>query len=341
MKQRVCIVGATGYTGGELRAILERHDGVEIAGLFSSTGGPGARLPGLRPGPVRYAGPDVRPLAFETLLATEPDWVFLATPEQVSADLAPRLLRAGTKVIDLSGAFRLTEPADYPRWYGFDHPAPDLLTEACYGLTEWCRPRLPGAHLIANPGCYPTAVLLALEPLVDALKPGMPIVCDAMSGVSGAGRRSDPSYSFAELSGNVKAYSVGRHRHEPEIRAALGLPETTPFAFVTHLLPIVRGIHATIHVVFDQPMTEGDVRALFASAYDDAALVEILEAGVLPDVARVAGTPHASIGFVLRDDGRHAVLVCVIDNLLKGAASQAVQNLNLAVGLDEREGLSW
>jgi len=341
VNKRVCIVGATGYTGAELCSILARHEGVSIAAVFSTQNGSGTRFPDLHPALAGADGPQVRPFTLDALLDAGADTVFLATPETASAGLAPSLLGAGIRVIDLSGAFRLETASDYARWYGFDHPHEPLLAEACYGLTEWNRPGIRDARLIANPGCYPTAALLALRPLASRLAPGQPVVCDAVSGVSGAGRRSDPAYSFAELSGNFRAYNVGRHRHEPEILRHAGLPPSTPFTFVAHLLPAVRGLHATIHVTFREAMTGPDLASLFRTAYDGAPLVGILPEGEMPELRQVVGTPRASIGFVMLDSGRRAVVVSAIDNLLKGAASQAVQNFNLSSGFDEREGLSW
>jgi len=323
---RVSVVGAAGYTGGEACALLARHPGVRIEGRFGSRR-------------AQTAGSELPPLDVETLLDPRPDAVLLATPHDVSAELAPRLLAAGARVIDLSGAFRLGDPADYPRWYGFTHPAPELLEEAVYGLTEWCDRRLDGCRLVANPGCYATSALLALRPLLAALDPDHGIVCDAKSGVSGAGRRPDAAYSFAEVSGNFRAYGAAGHRHEPEIRQAADLAPGRSFVFVPHLLPVVRGILSTLHVVFRAPMTERDVAGLFHEAYERAPLVRLLPPGELPELAAVAGTPRCDIGFVLREQGRRGVIVSVLDNLLKGAASQAVQNLNRMFGRDETEGL--
>jgi N-acetyl-gamma-glutamyl-phosphate reductase len=317
-KIRVSVVGAGGYAGRELVSLLARHPRAEIASLSGKANG--------------------EPFSVDRLLETDPDAVFLATPNEVSAQIAPPLLSAGLAVIDLSGAFRLRDAADYPRWYGFEHPAPALLPEAVYGLPEWCG-RIAGSRLVANPGCYATSILLAVKPLVRHLAPGEPVVCDSASGVSGAGRRSEEAYSFAEISGNFKAYGVGTHRHEPEIRAELDLPAATPFVFVAHLLPTVRGILSTIHVGFGRPWSEEEVADVYRRAYAGRPFVEILAPGSLPDLKRVAGTPRASIGFALLAGGRRAVIVSALDNLLKGAASQAVQNFNLAFDLREGEGL--
>ncbi len=327
---RVSVVGATGYAGQELAAILARHRGVALLSVYSSPGGSASGANG------------AAPFDLGDLLASSPDAVFLATPNEVSAELAPRLLDAapGLRVIDLSGAFRLGSAADYPCWYGFAHPRPELLPEAVYGLTEWCNGSLSSARLVANPGCYPPSVLLALKPLLPLLDPEQPVVCDAMSGVTGAGKRSDLAYSFSELFGNFKAYGAGGHRHEPEMREQLELAPGAPFVFVPHLLPVARGILSTLHVALAKPATDAEISQRYAEAYAGRPFVEVLPAGELPDLATVVGTPRAAIGFIRRDEGKRAVVVSVLDNLLKGAASQAVQNFNRMFGLPEAEGLA-
>jgi N-acetyl-gamma-glutamyl-phosphate reductase len=330
---RVAIVGATGYAGMELTAILSRHKDVQLVGLFSSVNG--AR------GPVTPAMPDLiaEPFTMEALLAGDPEVVFLATPNEVSAELAPKLLDGGRKVIDLSGAFRLEDADLYPSWYGFEHERPALLREAVYGLTELCNGELKSARLVANPGCYPTSILLALRPLTFAIDREQPVICDSKSGVSGAGKKSDVAWSFAEIAGNFKAYSVGKHRHEPEIRQQLHLGDRAPIVFVAHLLPTVRGILSTIHIGFTHAMTEQQITDAYARAYAKAPLVRVLPAGQLPELRNVVNTPRAEIGFSLLNGGRRAVIVSVIDNLLKGAASQAVQNFNRMHGYAETEAL--
>src|SRR5437870_11188534 len=221
------IVGATGYAGEELVAILARHPHADVAAAYSS-----------------------KDFSVDAVANSGATVAFLATPNEVSAEVAPQLLDLGLKVIDLSGAFRLTQPQLYPTWYGFSHENPALLGEAVYGLTEWCNGELKNARLVANPGCYPTSILLALRPLTFILDRDQPVICDAKSGVSGAGKKADVSWSFAELYGNFKAYGVGNHRHEPEIRQQLHLGDRAPLVFVPHLLPTVRGILSTIHVGF-------------------------------------------------------------------------------------------
>ncbi len=335
--KRVSLVGATGYAGGELAAILARHRGVRWAGMFSGAGGKGAPFSTLHPMLASADGPDAAPFALDALAAGDPEFVFLATPHEASAEVVPeifeRLPRA--RVIDLSGAFRL--PAgDYPGWYGFVHPSPELLPAAVYGLTEWCNGDLAAARLVANPGCYATSALLALKPVLDFLDPAQPAICDSKSGASGAGKKSDFAWSFTELFGNAKAYSAGTHRHEPEIAARLG---GIPFCFVPHLLPVPRGILSTVHVAFARETTPDELAAAFETAYAASRFVRVLPAGELPELKSVVGTPRAEIGFAVFAGGRRGVLVCVLDNLLKGAASQAVQNFNRMAGFPEEEGL--
>lgn len=313
---RVAIAGATGYTGAELEKILGRHKHAQVVAAFSSGS-----------------------FSLDALFDARPEIVFLATPNEVSAEIVPTILDAGMKVIDLSGAFRLGEPTLYPSWYGFAHTRPELLGEAVYGLTEWCNGELKTARLVANPGCYPTSILLALRPLTYLLDRTQPVICDSKSGVSGAGKKADVAYSFSELFGNFKAYGIGQHRHEPEIRQGLHLGERASLVFVPHLLPIVRGIYSTMHVAFTSAVSAEELTELYAESYADAPFVRILPAGQIPELKSVVNTPYAEIGFQLLQGGRRAVVVSVIDNLLKGAASQAVQNFNRMCGYAEGEGL--
>ncbi|MBV8517168.1 MAG: N-acetyl-gamma-glutamyl-phosphate reductase [Acidobacteria bacterium] len=312
--QTVAIAGATGYAGAELVRLLARHPHAHVAAALSS-----------------------ETFSLDALLASEADVVFLATPNEVSADVAPELVARGKRVIDLSGAFRLGEPALYPSWYGFAHPHPELLADAVYGLTEWCNGELTRARLVANPGCYPTSVLLALRPITYLIDRAQPVIIDAKSGVTGAGKKSDLAYSFSELFGNFKAYGVGHHKHEPEIRQGLHLGDKTTLVFVPQLLPIARGIFTTMHVGFTNPVSADELRAAYAAAYAHAPLVRVKPQ--LPELKDVVNTPYADLGFTLLQGGRRAVIVAAIDNLLKGAASQAVQNFNRMCGFAETEGL--
>ena len=312
----VAIAGATGYSGLELQKLLARHAHVKVVAAFSSGS-----------------------FSVEKVLESGAQVIFLATPNEVSAEVAPELLDRGLKVIDLSGAFRLGEPSLYPSWYGFAHARPELLGEAVYGLPEWCNGELKKARLVANPGCYPTSILLALRPLTYILDRTQPVICDAKSGVSGAGKKADVAYSFTELFGNFKAYGIGTHRHEPEIRQGLHLGERTTLVFVPHLLPTDRGIYSTMHVGFTSPVTPEELAQIYMDAYADKPFVRVLPHGKMPELKDVVNTPYAEIGFTLLQGGKRAVIVSVIDNLLKGAASQAVQNFNRMQGYDEKEGL--
>ena len=332
--KRVAIVGATGYAGSELTGLLARHRYAELVALFSSGGGAAA--------PANPAYPQLlaQPFKFEALIEAKPEVVFLATPNEASAELVPKLLDQNIRVIDLSGAFRLNDAALYPTWYGFAHEHPALLDQAVYGLTEFCNGELRSARLIANPGCYPTSILLALRPLTYIIDRDQPVICDSKSGVSGAGKKSDLAWSFAELYGNFKAYGVGQHRHEPEIRQGLRLGDRTPLVFVPHLLPTLRGILSTMHVGFTRAVTATEITEQYTRAYEASPFVRILPAGELPELKNVVNTPRCEIGFTLLQGGRRAVIVSVIDNLLKGAASQAVQNFNRMCGFAETEGLA-
>jgi len=294
---RVAIVGATGYAGSELTGILARHRNAEIVALFNS-GGSAA--------PANAAYPELvaQPFAFDALVDAKPEVVFLATPNEASAELAPKLLDREMRVIDLSGAFRLNDAALYPQWYGFAHEKPALLDQAVYGLTEWCNGELSSARLIANPGCYPTSILLALRPLTYIIDREQPVICDSKSGVSGAGKKSDLAWSFAELYGNFKAYGVGQHRHEPEIRQGLRLGDRTPLVFVPHLLPTLRGILSTMHVGFTRVMTAQEIADDYARAYANSPFVRVLPAGQLPELKNVVNTPRCDIGFTLLQGGR-------------------------------------
>jgi N-acetyl-gamma-glutamyl-phosphate reductase len=332
--KRVAIVGATGYAGSELTGILARHRHAELVALFSS--GSGAAAPANPAYPQLIA----RPFAFDALVEAKPEVVFLATPNEASAELAPKLLDQDIRVIDLSGAFRLNDPALYPTWYGFAHERPALLDQAVYGLTEFCNGELKSARLIANPGCYPTSILLALRPLTYVIDREQPVICDSKSGVSGAGKKADLAFSFSELYGNFKAYGVGQHRHEPEIRQGLRLGDRTALVFVPHLLPTLRGILSTMHVGFTRTVTADEIAAEYARVYENSPFVRVLPAGQLPELKSVVNTPRCEIGFTLLQGGRRAVIVSVIDNLLKGAASQAVQNFNRMCGFPETEGLA-
>jgi N-acetyl-gamma-glutamyl-phosphate reductase len=312
----VAVAGATGYAGAELEKLLQRHPHAQVTGAYSSES-----------------------FSVDAVVESGAEIAFLATPNEVSARVVPELLDRGVRIIDLSGAFRLGEPGLYPSWYGFEHARPELLGEAVYGLPEWCNGELKTARLVANPGCYPTSILLALRPVTYLIDRTQAVICDSKSGVSGAGKKSDFAYSFTELFGNFKAYGIGQHRHEPEIRQGLHLGERTTLVFVPHLLPTVRGIYSTMHVGFTHPVSAEELSSLYADVYANAPFVRMLAPGKVPELKDVVNTPYCEIGFTLLNGGRRAVIVSVIDNLLKGAASQALQNFNRMQGYAEWEGL--
>ncbi len=329
------IVGFRGYSGAELVRLLLHHPSVEPVLLEHRDDAEPDPEPLNHPSlidRIRFSPEAVR----EAGLAA----VFLATPPEVSLDLAPALIEAGVKVIDLSGAFRLRTPENYQRWYGASHPRPDLLASAAYGLPEFHRATLAGAPFISNPGCYPTAANLALQPLIEAgvVDRSAGIVCDAKSGVSGAGRKASLSNSFCEVAENFSAYAVLQHRHVPEILLTSGIDEDE-LSFTAHLLPINRGILETIYFRSRNLRSTRDLLAIYASRYAEEPFLRILPAGSLPRLQAVNYTNFCDIGAVLDPKTGRGVVVSAIDNLIKGAAGQAVQNLNLALGLPETAGL--
>jgi N-acetyl-gamma-glutamyl-phosphate reductase len=331
---RAGIYGATGYTGWELVKILQRHPAAEIAFVASrSQAGQTLRdlFPAAPPLPL-VAGPDA-PL-------DAADVVFLCLPHAAAAETALVALAAGKRVVDLSADFRLRDAATYAHWYTHTHPAPELLAEAVYGLTEVCRTELPAARLVANPGCYPTSVLLALRPLLCGDTPlAGPIIADSASGVSGAGRSPALASHFVEVADNFSAYKIGRaHRHLPEMEQAIGQwrAGAPPLIFSPHLLPVPRGILSTIYVSLAADTSESDLRARFDAAYGGEPFVELLPPGETASLAHVNHTNRCAIGLTLV--GRTLILTSAIDNLIKGAAGQAVQNMNAMFGLDETTG---
>jgi len=331
---RVAVAGATGYTGQELLRLLARHPGVVVTAAMASGATTAVRrLPAL----VRVWDGVITPLAHETL-ARETDVVFLALPDAAAAELAPALVDAGVRVVDLSGAFRLRDAGARARWY------PDtgrLPNGVAYGLTERERHAVAGAQLVANPGCYPTAALLALAPLAEAglLVAGSEIVVDAKSGVSGAGKTPSERTHFSECHGNLSAYGVFGHRHGAEIEQGVAAASEASHAltFVPHLVPLDRGLLSTIYLRVAPGTTEEMLGEVFERAYADAPFVRLVGSS-LPEIKHVAHTNFCDIGWRVDPSGR-AVLVSVIDNLLKGASGQAVQNMNVMLGLDERTGL--
>jgi N-acetyl-gamma-glutamyl-phosphate reductase len=331
---RVAIVGAGGYTGAELVEILLAHPKVELAGLFASEkrAGSSERFSDLFP---RFAGRVDEPLlptSADAIAAQRAELVFLATPHEASLELAPELLARGLRVLDLSAAFRLPDERLYPKHYGFPHTHARLLESAVYGLPELHRAALrEQPALVAVPGCYPTASILALRPLAEAgaLLPGRRAIIDATSGVSGAGRSATLKVHFCEVS--LQAYNVLAHRHNPEIDTYVGAKTL----FTPHLGAFDRGILATIHADLQPGWSAARVRELFERRYANERFVKVLPAGRWPRVGAVRGTNLCHIGLAVDEEHGHVVLSSAIDNLVKGASGQAVQAMNCVLGLDE------
>ena len=336
---KVGIVGGTGYTGVELLRLLAQHPQAEVA-VITSRSEAGAKVADMYPNlrghydDLAFSVPDVA-----TLGAC--DVVFFATPHGVAHALAGELLAAGTKVIDLSADFRLQDAQEWAQWYGQPHGAPDLLPEAVYGLPEVNREAIKGARLIAVPGCYPTATQLGLIPLLEAgLADPSRLIANCASGVSGAGRGAKVGSLLCEASESMMAYSVKGHRHLPEISQGLRRAANGPvgLTFVPHLAPMIRGIHATLYAtVADRGV---DLQALFEQRYANEPFVDVMPAGSHPGTRSVRGANVCRIAVHRPQGGELVVVLSVIDNLVKGASGQAVQNMNILFGLDERLGLS-
>jgi N-acetyl-gamma-glutamyl-phosphate reductase len=334
----VAVVGASGYTGLELTRLLARHPRVRIVALHSDKWA-GERAGDRLPLSGEAAGVAYRPLADAG--AADAEVVFLATPAEASAELAPRLLARGARVVDLSGAFRLADPADYPRWYGFTHPAPALLAEARYGLPELAREGLAGARLVTNPGCYATAIACALAPLVKSgLASPDGIAVTALSGVSGAGRKAAEDYSFVEVDEDFRAYRIGKHQHVPEIEQTVAryAGACGPLAFTPILAPVRRGILASAALRLAGGATAADLARAYEAAYGKEPFVRVLP----PERVQVKDVLHTNrvhVGVTVDARAGLALATSAIDNLVKGAAGQAVQAMNAAMGWPETDGL--
>ena len=331
------IVGGTGYTGVELLRLLAAHPEVELA-VITSRSEEGVAVADMFPNlrghvDLRFSAPDMAVLK-------ACDVVFFATPNGIAMTQADELLDAGVKVIDLAADFRIRDVDEWSRWYGMQHACPGRVAEAVYGLPEVNREAIRGARLLANPGCYPTAVQLALLPLLEnALVETDNLIADAKSGVSGAGRKPATATLLGEASESFKAYAVPGHRHLPEIRQGLRQAAGAPvgLTFVPHLTPMIRGIHATCYATLKgEP---GDLQALFEQRYADEPFVDVLPPGSHPETRSVRGANTCHIAVHRPQDGNVVVVLSVIDNLVKGAAGQAVHNMNIMFGLDEIRGL--
>ena len=337
---KVGIVGGTGYTGVELLRLLSTHAEAEVV-MITSRAEDGVAVDELFPSlrgamDLRFSTPDVK------LLATC-DVVFFATPHNVAMNMVPELLAAGTRVIDLSADFRITDADLWSKWYHETHVCPDVLATAVYGLPERNAEKIRSAKLIACPGCYPTAVQLGLIPLLEEkLVDPSRLIVSAASGVSGAGRQAKIDNLFTELSESFKAYGVGGHRHLPEIEQELALAAKGPvgLTFTPHLLPQVRGIHATMYAeMIDPAVPLDEIQFLFEKRYADAPFVDVMPLGSTPQTRTVRGSNMCRIALYRPQNRDTLVVLSAIDNLVKGASGQAIQNMNLMFGLPETMGL--
>ena len=338
-RSRVAVIGATGYAGFELARILLRHPQIETPTFYLRDGHADVRcLTELFPRLRGWGQASCRPFSADAVAKSGAQVAFLATPHEASLEIAPALLEAGLRVVDLSGGFRFRDPETFSRWYQM--PTPPVNGGAVYGLPELYSGALPKARLVANPGCYATAVILGLRPLVEAgwISAARGIVCDCKSGVSGAGKEPKRETHFVEVNENLRAYGLFTHRHTPEITEHLGLAPGD-LIFTTHLLPVERGILSTLYAWLAEPRTRKEIESLYREFYAGHRLVRISEAGRLPELHHVAHTNFCDIGFALDEPGERLVVVSCLDNLGKGAAGQAVQNLNGMLGYPETTGL--
>lgn len=327
------IVGGTGYTGAELLRLLARHPQAQVQ-VLTSRKEAGLRADQLFPQlrghcELVFEAPDAKRLA-------GCDAVFFATPHGTAMQMAPDLVAAGVRVIDLSADFRLADLAEFKRWYGLEHSCPDLLEEAVYGLPEVDRAQIAKARVVANPGCYPTSVQLGLLPLLEAgVVHTDGLIADCKSGVSGAGREAKLGSLFCEAGDSFKAYGVPGHRHWPEIAQGLQrmTDERVSVTFVPHLVPMIRGIHATLYARLRD--RDVDLQALFERRYSYEPFVDVMPAGEHPETRSVRASNVCRLAVHKSPDGSQAIVLSVIDNLVKGASGQAVQNFNLMFGLDE------
>lgn len=331
------IVGGTGYTGAELLRILAMHPQVEIKTITSRSRA-GQAIASLYPS---LSGIDISFSQPEATTLKRCDCVFFAAPNGTAMRMVPELLDAGVKVIDLAADFRIKNVATWEHWYGQTHACPDVLKHAVYGLPELHRDSIKGAQLVANPGCYPTAVILGFLPLLEQVSTdGTHLIADAKSGVSGAGRGANVQILFSEAGENFKAYNVVAHRHWPEIKQELEnvTASEVNFTFTPHLTPMVRGIFATLYVSgVDQSI---DLNSIYQQRFAEEHFVRVMDEGELPETKHVRGSNYCLLSVQRSYAGDMAIVLSVIDNLVKGAAGQAVQNMNLMYGLDESVGLT-
>jgi N-acetyl-gamma-glutamyl-phosphate reductase len=339
-KLKIGIVGGTGYTGVELLRLLALHPQVELS-VITSRGEAGLPVADMFPSLRGYVGLKFSDPA--TVDLTQCDVVFFATPHGVAMSQAEALLKANVKVIDLAADFRLQDAAVFEKWYKVPHTCTEVLKDAVYGIPELNREHIKNAKVIGNPGCYPTTVLLGLAPLLEQglIDFSVPIIADCKSGVSGAGRKAEVATLFAEASDNMKAYGVAGHRHHPEIHAQITnlAGKKTDFIFVPHLVPMIRGMLSTIYVKLSAKANGLDCQALFEKRYANEQFVDVLPAGNMPETRSVRGSNQLRIGLQSNLETGYLTIVVVQDNLVKGAAGQAVQNMNIMFGFEENTGL--
>jgi N-acetyl-gamma-glutamyl-phosphate reductase len=339
--QRVAVVGATGYAGYELARLLLRHPNLEKPTFYLRESSAQVRcLTEIFPQLRGWGEAPCRTFSVDAIASSGAGTAFLATPHEASAELVPQLVAAGLRVIDLSGAFRFRSAGTFTKWYKLPAPPQSLLDEAVYGLPELYEDKLPVARLVANPGCYPTSVILGLKPLVDSgwIARERGIVCDCKSGATGAGKDPKREMQFAEVDENFRAYGVFTHRHTPEVTEHLGIA-LEDVMFTTHLLPVARGILSTLYVWLSEAHDAAEIESLYRKFYADRPMVRLWPAGKLPELQHVVNTNFCDIGFALDASGRRLTVISCLDNLGKGAAGQAVQNLNAMWKFDAHAGV--
>jgi N-acetyl-gamma-glutamyl-phosphate reductase len=338
--RNIAVIGVTGYTGFELAALLLRHPAIATPTFHVRETHGHQCLSQLFPRLRGKGQAPLRQLSIETIVSATAGTAFLATPHEVSAELAPKLLDAGLRVIDLSGAFRFASADTFSAWYKLDAPHAARLGDAVYGLPELYSSQIAAAKLVANPGCYSTSVILGLRPLAQAglICSSQNVVCDCKSGATGAGKEPRRDLHFVEVDENLRAYNLFSHRHTPEIVEHTGLPEAQVI-FSTHLLPVARGILSTLYVSLAEPQTSSSIEKLYREFFANRPMVRVWPAGSVPELQHVVNTNFCDIGFVLDSAHKRLIVVSCLDNLGKGAAGQAVQNLNLMLGIEEQTGL--
>jgi len=338
---QVAVVGATGYAGYELAKLLLRHPGIARPTFYLRNAETVHCLTEVFPQLRGWGEAPCKPFSVDRVASSGAGTVFLSTPHEVSIEVAPPLLDAGLRVVDLSGAFRFRDAETFCAWYKLPAAPVGLLEEAVYGLPEVYAAKLPAARLVANPGCYATSVILGLRPLVDAgwIDRHRGVVCDCKSGASGAGKEPKRELHFVEVDENFRAYGLFTHRHTPEVTGHLGFA-ANEIMFSTHLLPVARGILSTLYVWLAQPRTSEEIETVYKTFYAGRPMVRLWPAGRLPELQHVAHTNFCDIGFALDRSGQRLIVVSCLDNLGKGAAGQAVQNFNTMLGIEENTALS-